>query len=499
MRNPFKKQTPPPRKKSYAFANANRLTNDFFGGSLTADQAIYQSISAMRNRARTLERDESHVRKFLLMARTNIVGAKGIRLQSQALDVIGGKSIPAKLDQQMIEDAYLDFSKHWNFSGCGRINRRRFAQIGMQRVFVDGEFICQILRGSQYKHGIALNMIDAERLDHTINRKASTGKNEIRMGVEVDDLCKPIAYHFLDEAPTQWSGTSTAGARRTVVPADQIIHAFIIERPGQTRGVTWLAPTGLRAKLLDGIETAVSVGFKVAASKMGFITTNDDYEGEDIQGSDIPTDVAPGMIDILPKGASFNDFDPGYPNADFDGFKKSIVREIAGGLGVSYPELGNDFSGVSYSAGQIGVHSDAALWGDLQQFWIDISEEPIFRAWLPMSITAGILNLPLLKLLKFEHVKFQPQRRKHIDPLKTHNAQHVALGDMTRSPFEIAAENGEDLEDVFKGHARARQMATDLGLPVPASWGAGADLSQIIEDPPADAEENQNGVDKWLS
>jgi lambda family phage portal protein len=331
-------------------------------------------------------------------------------------------------------------------------------------------------------HGIALNMIDAELLDHTYNRAAGPGKNEIRMGVEVNPEGRPVAYHFLQEAGPVWSGVASAVGKRKAVSADQILHIFIQERPGQTRGVSWLAPTGLRAKLLDGIEHAVQVGYKVAASKMGFLMPGVDYEGEDIDAADVPTDVAPGMLDILPKGVTFENFDPGYPNAEFDGFKKSVVREIAAGLGVSYPELGNDFGGVSYSAGQIGVHSDAALWADLQEFWIEEFEEPIFNEWLLLAMTTGALNLPVSKRWKFSPAKFQPPRRKHIDPLKTHNAQRVALGDMSRSPFDIAAENGADLEDIIAETRRAVDLLAAAGLPIPESWAAGKELSQIVNE-----------------
>jgi len=473
------------KTRNFSMAQVNRITNDFFSGSLTADQAIYNSIHALRNRARELERNDSHVRKFLIMARTNIVGAKGIRLQSRAGDIVKGKYVPDKNDQRVIESGYVDFSKAWNFSLNTRQGRRDFAQTAVQRLLVDGEVIVQIARGGAYAHGLAVQMIDSERLDHTFNRRASSGINEIRMGVEIDRVGKPIAYHFLDEIGPTGRGVTTVASTRRRIPAAQILHIYRAERPSQTRGISHLAPTGLRAKLLDGIETAVQVGYKVAASKMGFISPGEEYEGKQLDLEDIPSDVAPGMIDLLPKGVNFESFDPGYPNADFDQFKKSIVRDIASGFGVSYPELGNDYSGVSYSAGQIGVHADIALWSDLQQFWIESFEEPIFRAWLPMAITTGAVKLPISKVWKFEQARFQPPRRKHIDPLKTHNAQRVAFGDLSRSPFEIAAENGEDLEDVFDAYADAIQMLNDRGLPIPESWGCGIDLSTITEEPPA--------------
>jgi len=117
---------------------------------------------------------------------------------------------------------------------------------------------------------------------------------------------------------------------------------------------------------------------------------------------------------------------------------------------------------------------------------IEDFEEPVFREFLLMAMTSGALALPLSKLWKFQAAKFQPPRRKHIDPLKTHNAQRIALGDMSRSPYDIAAENGADFDDIVDETLRAVEILKAAGLPVPESWGAGRDLAQIVVEP-ADA------------
>jgi lambda family phage portal protein len=486
-------------RRNYALGMVDRISADFSTASLTADQAVFASLSAARARARVLEANNSHVRKFLVQAKTSIIGSKGIRLRSLAADLRGGKLIPNRFDQTLIEDAYAEFSRASEFSADGRVDRRRFAQIGMQRVLVDGEFIVQKVRGAGNSARFALNMIDAERLDHRLNRKpgrTATGKpagNEIRMGVEIEPSGRPVNYYFLKEAPLEYYGVATLPNEHEVVPADQILHIFIQERPGQTRGITWLAPTGLRTRMLEGITTAVTVGYRVAASKMGFFKRSEDYtppenaNGETIDNfsGSVPTDVAPGEFWELPEGLDFAAFDPGYPNAEYDGFKKSIEREIASGLGVSYTELANDFSGVSYSAGQIGVHGDISFWQDLQQFWIDAFEEPVYREWLLMAITAGALRLPITKITKFQRVKFQPPRRKHIDPKKTADAQNIALSGMTRDIFDICAENGTDFEDVVESMSRAAELLKEHNLPVPAVWGS-ATVLQPTPDPPED-------------
>lgn len=475
----------PRRMRSYGMGQTDLFNQDFFSGSLTADQAIFNGMRAARNRARWLERNHNLTRKFLIMIKTNVIGAKGMRLQSLASDIIAGNLVESTLDRQQIEAAYAAFSKARNFSADTRMDRRLFAQVGFQRVIVDGECIVHKMRGADNPHRYTNQLIDSELLDHELNRPALEGRNEIRMGVEIDKLGRPAAYHFLEEAPVNWYGTAAYSSRHKRVPADEIEHIFIPDRPGQTRGFTYMMATGERAKMIDNIERAVAIGYRVAASKMGFFKRGDGYEpaidpktGKEVGAfPDVPQDAAPGEFWELPEGLDFEAFDPGYPGATYDEYTKSITRSMAAGLGVSYPEFGNDFSNVSYSAGQIGVHSDIAMWSDFQQFWIDHFEEPVFLEWLPMAITAGVLTLPMSKLAKFQRIKFQPPRRRHIDPMKTHKAQSIALGDMSRSPFDVCAENGVDFEDVVEDFARAKTLLEKHNLPVPSGWGSHVELS----------------------
>lgn len=464
-----------PRRRSIGMGVVDRLSADFSPTSMTADQAIFAALHTARSRARELESSDAHVRKFLVMGKTQMIGSKGMRLRSKAGDWVKGRFVPSRFDQQLIEQAYEEFSRAENFSLDRRLNRRRFAQVAFQRVLVDGEFIAQKIRGrkSGNSFGYSLNMIDAERLDHRLNRKPAKGLNEIRMGVEIDAAGRPVAYYFLNDAPVEWMGISSIGNHERV-SADEIIHIYIQERPGQTRGITWLAPTGLRTRMLDGITTAVTFGYRVAACKMGFFTRNENYQppedGDDFDGA-VPQDASPGEFWELPEGLDFQDFDPGYPNAEYDDFKKSLVRELAGGLGVSYNELGNDYEGVSYSAGQIGVHADIAFWSDMQQFWVECFEDPVFRDWLLMAITTGALKLPITRLYKFQAAAFQPPRRKHIDPKKTAESQNLSLSAYSRDPFDVNAENGCDFEDTVENFARAVALLEENNLPVPPVWG----------------------------
>lgn len=475
-----------PGARNYEFAQNDRLMGNSGAMTLSADQAVFGALQSTRNRARELENSNPHIRKFLIMARTNVVGAKALRFQSKAADMNrAGDMIADKPAQKILERAYLEFSKSKNFTMDCRLDRRRFMQMALTRYLVDGECIIRRVRGAENPFLFSTEIIDADLLDYRLNSPKTAGRGRIIMGIEVDTNNKPVAYYFKEQPNTLWGGmvTTPLPGEYNRVPASEITHYYEPDRPGQTRGITYLAPSGLRAKLLDGLEQSILVGFRVAASKMGFFKMGDDYEGDELTADDVPSEVAPGQLDILPQGLEFQEFNPGYPNADYDGIKKSVVKEIASGAGISYPELGNDYAGVSYSAGQIGVQADALVWENMQSSLIEIAEEAIFLDWLDVQLIFGLLRFPLARKSKYEEHRFQPPKRRNIDPLKTAKANELNLGLYAADPYEVAANGGNDLEESLDNFARAIKEAQDRGLAVPAAWLGG----QPVEDPIADA------------
>ena len=94
------------------------------------------------------------------------------------------------------------------------------------------------------------------------------------MGVELNSVGKPVAYHLFKKHP--YDNTYPKPEQQYIrVPADEIIHAYIPNRAEQTRGVSFIAPIMANMKLLNGYYEAEIVAARVGASKMGFITSQD--------------------------------------------------------------------------------------------------------------------------------------------------------------------------------------------------------------------------------
>ena len=178
-----------------------------------------------------------------------------------------------------------------------------------------------------------------------INKK--TG-NKIKMGVEVDKYDKPVAYHLYKDHP--YDRNYLAENQHIIVPASEIIHAYLPSRAEQTRGVSLVATSMANVKMLNGYLEAEIVAARVGASKMGFFTSpdGDGYVGDgEFEDTFNPSmNAQAGVFEQLPAGMDFKEFSPTHPTSAFDSFTTSVLRSIASGLNISYHSLSNDLTSV---------------------------------------------------------------------------------------------------------------------------------------------------------
>ena len=126
------------------------------------------------------------------------------------------------------------------------------------------------------------------------------------MGIEVDGYLRPQAYHFYANHPGDtYAGNTRTNGRRIRVPADEVIHLFLPERPGQTRGVTWFASALMRLHMLQGYEEAEVVRARASSALMGFIQSPEgELVGDEIYEGDRVSEFTPGVFKYLAPGES---------------------------------------------------------------------------------------------------------------------------------------------------------------------------------------------------
>ena len=471
-----KKQAPPRRVKkqiitrAYAAADTGRLYNDWSAGNTSADAEIYAALVQLRNRARDLARNNDYVLRFLNLVKTNVVGHKGVSLQVKSRLVNGKLNRTAN---DIIEAGWADFSKKQNCTVTGRISMIDLEKIIMTAVPRDGEILIRKVRMFPYNNYLfALQPIEADQLDHTLNVTLQNG-NKVVMGVEKDKWGRPVAYHILKRHPGDSLHSNYRGNDRERVPADEIIHLFIQERVGQSRGVTWLAAPAARCKMLDGYEESELVASRTGAATMGIFVNPDaeEYIGgdeDDIDDQDLSSEVLfnaePGTFKQAPDGYDLKTFDPNHPNAAFADFEKAILRGIASGLNVSYVGLANDLEGVSYSSIRQGEMADRDNWKMLQTWLIEHFCEDVFQAWLYQFLSFGGSGLDLRKFEQYNKPVWRPRGWQWVDPDKESKSVERDVGNHIKSIWATAAEKGDDLEEIFIENSRAIELAKEYGL-----------------------------------
>ena len=457
------------QKRNYSAASRGRLFADFTGSNRSADSEIRWALNELRNRSRDLERNNEYFRRYLQLLRTNVVGENGFRLQVRARDASRNIDV---LGNQIIEDAWAEFGRLGGCTVDGRMSLIDVQNHIIAATARDGEVFLRIVKGKFLRHGIALQIIEPDLVDEQMNERYRNG-NDVRMGVELDQYRRPIAYHVLLNHPGDYDYTTLAsGTKRVRIPASEIMHVFRQERAGQTRGVPWSTAAISALKMLHGYREAELVAARTAASKMGFFTSPagdgfmaDAYEGEGGTGAPI-YNAEPGTFHQLPAGVDFKPFDPAHPTSAYADFEKSVLRGIAGGLGVSYTSLANDLEGTSYSSIRQGALEERDFYRTLQKFMVEHFLDPLYRVWLDHIIQFGYTSITGVgKYEKFSReFLFRPRGFQWVDPLKEINAAVVGLQNGILSHSDIAATYGRDAEDTFAAIEQDKKLAEQYGL-----------------------------------
>ncbi len=455
LSNPFRRRSNSPNpldpkrvggRRNYAMGQNSRLTADWFSAELSAEDAIFQAASVTRRRAQDLERNDPHVRRFLQMVNSNVFGHVGIRLKPEARRPDGSLD---EADNKAIRNSFMRWGKVGTCTIDGRLAWAEVESMILRRILVDGEVLVRKIKGPVNPHGFALQILDASMLDEYKTQPRGSGRNKISQGIEMDRNDRPIAYHL-----TKANGPEGATQR---IPAEEMQHLFMQERPHQYRGITWLAPVGLRQKMLDSLEVATVIGARIAASKMGFFTSEEgsEYVGDSIlDGNATGMDISAGAMEKLPAGMKFEPFDPSWPPSNFGDLEKQMKRSLASGLGVSYVTLANDLEGVSYSSIRQGELSDRDFWRCMQAYMVRHCSDLIYDDWLLMALSFGQITdatgqeLPLRRLDKFSDRSWRPRGWAWVDPLKEVQAAEKSIALLIKSRSEIVAEQGGEFSEI---------------------------------------------------
>ena len=464
------------RTGAYAAADNNRLTQDWLPTGLTADDEIRYSLWKIRNRTRDMERNNPLVKQFLRLLSVNVIGPDGIKLQS---DITNNNDQANEAFRTKIEAAWALWSEQPTRDGRGDLSN--FQRLAIKTVARDGEAFVRIYRSfPRNPFGFALELIDPDLIDETMNTTVDGSGREIRLGVEVDSDNRPVAYHGWNKPARLTMGTAR---QRVSYPADEIIHLYDPDRVNQTRGVSWMTSIMMSMRHASAYSEAELVAARTGASKMGFFQKRPDTPGGLVEDDNNPgvftTNADPGTFGIIPEGYEFAQFAPSHPSTAFESFMKAQHRAIATGLGVSYNGLASDLEGVNYSSIRAGLLVERDMWRTLQEWWIASFLRPVFREWLNMALLTKAVTLDSRDARKFLAARWIPRGWAWVDPLKDTQAGILAIGAGLASRTSLLAEQGMDFEDVVADIAEEDADAKEAGIDISIDKGPAAQKATV--------------------
>jgi lambda family phage portal protein len=299
---------------------------------------------------------------------------------------------------------------------------------------------------------LQLQMLEADFLDQA--RTMGLVNGHVMEGVQFDEMGRRVAYWLFSYHP---GGVLILNPRGGIVsqpvPADQIMHVYRVLRPGQVRGVPWLAPVMMALRDLDDYCDAERVRKKVEACVTAFVQQPEGVDGDPlgIAGTDpssgLPVEsFQPGMVEYLKPGQDIKFNNP--PAAGgYREYKMTELQGIMAGIGLPY-ELGTgDMSQVNYSSwrgGMLGFRNtvEAFRWLTL----IPLFAMPVWRRFIDTLILQGKIpksaaNDPKVGL---RSVQWTAPRFESVDPVKDAEGvlKDVRMGRKTW--FEAVLENGYD-------------------------------------------------------
>lgn len=380
---------------------------------------------------------------------------------------------------------YCDATRSATMAGLqGQLYRHRI---------LDGECLAVLLwlpdRGG--RNATTVQVIDPDRLS---NPEGRLDRKDLRMGVELDGLGAPTAYHIRKQHPGElfiegsesfvWERVE----RETFFGRPIVIHDFEKQRAGQTRGVSPLAPIVKKLKQYQRYDDAELGAAVINALLAAFIESPFDADvasgalGEigDYQNKRLSfhkksdTHLAGVRIPQLFPGEKFTMNAVARPNSAYESFVTMSLRNFAAALGISYEQLAMDWSKTNYSSARAALLEVWRFFTARRSSFCNQTIIQIYAAWLEEEIELGRLETPP-GAPRFQEARAAYCRARWIGPARgwvdpTKEAQGAQMRlDVGLSTLEDeCAEQGKDWREVLE--QRRREIATmkDMDLPRPA-------------------------------
>lgn len=297
-----------------------------------------------------------------------------------------------------------------------------------------------------------LQVLEPEYLDESKHGQIAPGY--AIQGIQFDAIGRRVGYWLYPENPSDAIGAGSMTS--SLVPADQVLHVYRVDRAGQQRGVPWLAPALVRLYDLAEYEDAELVRKKIEACFAAFVVGGDPSRTLGQQRTDDNARrieaFEPGMIAYL-SGDEDVRFATPQPSSGYAEYVRMQLRAIASALNMPYELLTGDLSQTSYSSIRAGLIEfrrsiDAFRWHTL----IPALCQPVWDR---------VMELALGRIVP---VTWTPPKWESVDPLKDAEAIQALIRNGLVTWRDAVAELGYSPDEQLAEIAATNQAWDAAGI-----------------------------------
>ena len=404
----------------------------------TIEEFVGKNQRQLIARSREQYWTNSFYRHFVRLLLSNILGARGVMMQSQANNDLA----------KAVESNWREWGKRGQCDMTRQLDWLTLQKQAVTAVATDGECFIWL---HQVGDSLRAQVLDALAVPVEYQQAKRNGL-KVSGGIEYDDANCPTRYFIRRnrEIINEAGGVEPLIA----VPAAQMVHVYLPEQVGQKRGLPWGSVSLMRSKMLGGFEESTLLNAKANASKFAFLKSQDGI-GEDDKDIDYVLDAYGVRMETLPTGYDLADWQSKFPEESFGHFVKWMLRGVSAGVGISYHNLANDLEGVNYSSIRQGTLEEREIWQQLQEWFIGNLHEQIFKQWLPLELLSGRLRVrgqpvSAARLGECQRVRWAPRRWQWVDPKSDSVAALNFVRAGLKSPSDVIREQGRDPDEVWQ-------------------------------------------------
>jgi lambda family phage portal protein len=373
------------------------------GGDPDAD--LLFDLSLLRERSRALARNEPIATGAINTVVTNVVGS-GLTLQSRIdTDILNMTEEAADAWQTNAEREFRLWAQSQDCDSARTLNFYGLQELAWRQVLENGDvFVLPRMINRKKPSDLALQLIEADRV---CNKDNQCDTPTLSGGIVKDEQTgAPQTYHILKAHPgnmlgqtMEWVEYPAFGSRTQL---RNVLHLYRVLRPGQSRGVPYLAPVIETLKTLSKYTEAELMAAVVTSMLTVFIKT----EGGDLDlnpmeptgqtgGSAADKDfkLSSGAILGLAPGEDVVSPVPVRPNTAYDPFTLSILRQIGVALELPFELLVKHFT-ASYSAARAALLTAWQFFLGRRMWVADNFCQIVYEMWLYDQVASGRIAAP---------------------------------------------------------------------------------------------------------